>query len=414
MIRKLASISLAAGALLLGACHEDGTLEPPPAPTAGAVMAHYVAMGNSITAGYQSAGINDSTQRQSYAYLIAHAAGTQYYYQSLAGRGCAPPFTNNVSGARVGGGTANTCDLVTPNENPWLSNVAVPGARMEEATNNFDSTGAVATSASNPLTTIFLGGATQADRMEEARPTLVTVWLGNNDVLGSLTNSANPGDTLLITPVAKFQAATNALFNRLDTTKAKVLIIGAADVTAIPYTSQGQVIFCAKNPGVGACPGTVGTSALPATFTVLANCATSADSILVPWSKFVPLIGAAALGASDTLDCSISTVVVTPTEHVKLHNALVAYDTYLSAQAAAHGFDYWDPNPTLLHLVAIGQVPVFPDLSALGTGGSVKFGNYFSLDGVHPSALGQKLIADSVAAHLNSAFGTTIPIPVAP
>ena len=414
MIRKLMGYSLAAGALLLGACHEDGALEPPPSPTAGALMTRYVAMGNSITAGYQSAGINDSTQRQSYAYLIARAAGTQYYYQSLRGRGCAPPFTNNSTGARVGGGTSTTCDLVTAQEHPWLSNVAVPGARMEEATNNFDSTGAVATSASNTLTSLILGGATQADRMEEARPTLVTVWLGNNDVLGSLTSGANPGDTLLITPVAKFQAATNALFSRLDSTKAKVLIIGAADVTAIPYASQGLVIFCAKNPGVGGCPGTVGSSALPATFTVSANCAASADSILVPWSKFVPLIGAAALGASDTLDCSISTVVVTPTEHAKLHNALVAYDTYLSAQAAAHGFDYWDPNPTLLHLVAIGQVPVFPDLSALGTGGPVGFGNYFSQDGVHPSFLGQKLIADSVAAHLNTAFGTVIPIPVAP
>ena len=414
MIRKLMGYSLAAGALLLGACHEDGSLEPPPAPTAGTLMTRYVAMGNSITAGYQSAGINDSTQRQSYAYLIAHAAGAQYYYQSLRGRGCAPPFTNNATGARVGGGTANTCDLVAPHENPWLSNVAVPGARMEEATTNFDSTGAVATSASNALTTIILGGETQADRMEEAKPTLVTVWLGNNDVLGALTNGANPGNPLLVTPVAKFQAATDALFGRLDATGAKVLIIGAADVTAIPYTSQGLVIFCAKNPGVGGCPGTVGSSQLPAAFTVNPNCAASADSILVPWSVFVPMIGAAALGSPQTLDCSVDAAVVTPAEHVNMHDAIVAYNAYLSAQATAHGFDYFDPNPTLLHLVAIGQVPVFPDLSALGTGGSVKFGNYFSLDGVHPSALGQKLIADSVAAHLNSAFGTTIPIPVAP
>src|SRR5882724_7676451 len=161
MIRKLASISLAAGALFLGACHEDGTLEPPTTPTGGALMSRYVAMGNSITAGYQSAGINDSTQKQSYARLLANASGAPYYYQSLRGRGCAPPFTNNVSGARVGGGTAGTCDLVTAAEKPWLTNVAVPGARVVEMTNN----AAVPVTASNALTTLILGGETQAQRM---------------------------------------------------------------------------------------------------------------------------------------------------------------------------------------------------------------------------------------------------------
>ena len=35
----------------------------------------YVAMGNSITAGFQSAGINDSIQQQSYAVLFAQAGG---------------------------------------------------------------------------------------------------------------------------------------------------------------------------------------------------------------------------------------------------------------------------------------------------------------------------------------------------
>jgi len=37
----------------------------------GAMFQRYVAMGNSITAGFQSGGINDSTQRRSYAVLVA-------------------------------------------------------------------------------------------------------------------------------------------------------------------------------------------------------------------------------------------------------------------------------------------------------------------------------------------------------
>src|SRR3978361_657110 len=51
----------------------------------------YVSMGNSITAGYQSGGINDSTQNQSYAVLIAHAANTGFRIPLLNKPGCPPP-----------------------------------------------------------------------------------------------------------------------------------------------------------------------------------------------------------------------------------------------------------------------------------------------------------------------------------
>ena len=57
--------------LLAAACHEDGLFTTPPPPYAGGAMfQRYVAIGNSITAGFQSGGINDSTQKQSYAVLV--------------------------------------------------------------------------------------------------------------------------------------------------------------------------------------------------------------------------------------------------------------------------------------------------------------------------------------------------------
>jgi lysophospholipase L1-like esterase len=413
MIRKLTGLSLAAGVLLLGACHEDGTLEPPATPTGGALMSHYVAMGNSITAGYQSAGINDSTQRQSYAHLLAVASGAPYYYQSLRGRGCAPPFIKNAASpqTRVGAGTAATCDLVAPAEHPWLTNVAVPGARAIEMTSNFASP-----TASNALTTIILGGETQAQRMAEGGgPTLVTMWAGNNDVLGALTNSSNPGLPAAITLQANFNTAYDAALDAITATGAEALVVGVVDVTNIPYTSTGTTIWCAKT---GLCG--VPAAAFPATFTVNNNCAPNAavpgskgDSILVPWSTFVPLIGAAAGGAATALDCSVDTKVVIPSEYAALRDAVVGFNAHIVTAAAAHGFAYWDPNPTLLAKKTAGQIPLFPDLSQLATG-VVTFGPYITLDGVHPSALAHKLIADSIAAHLNSAFGTTIPIPVAP
>ena len=100
--------SLVAGglslALLAGACQQDDLFSPvPPQYAGGAMFQRYVAMGNSITAGIQSAGINDSTQRQSYAVLVAAAmGGSPFYWPSLNAPGCPPPLTILLTQARVG------------------------------------------------------------------------------------------------------------------------------------------------------------------------------------------------------------------------------------------------------------------------------------------------------------------------
>src|SRR5882672_12905007 len=82
--------------LALAGCHADDSLNAP--PVSDPMFVRYVSMGNSITAGFQSAGINDSTQKRSYAVLLASAMGTDFVYPSLAGRGCIPPFVNNQIG----------------------------------------------------------------------------------------------------------------------------------------------------------------------------------------------------------------------------------------------------------------------------------------------------------------------------
>src|SRR5262249_50083340 len=130
-----------------------------------------------ITAGYQSGGITDSTQRESFAAILAQAAGTRYAYPSLVPPGCPPPIVNFQTGARLGNGTATTCFLRNPQTlSNILNNVAVPGAAVADLAEP-------TTSASNPLTTLILGGKTQIEKAIAAAPTFVTVEIGNNDVL---------------------------------------------------------------------------------------------------------------------------------------------------------------------------------------------------------------------------------------
>jgi lysophospholipase L1-like esterase len=405
--------ALALALPLLAGCHEDDPLNSPDLSTSNGLMQRYVSMGNSITAGFQSAGINDSTQHESYALLFADAANAPFFVPSLQGRGCPPPFTNNVTQERVGGGTAGTCDLRQDEILPYVSNVAVPGATTFSPLDNL-----IPQANSNALTTFILGGRTQVQAMQDANPTFVSAWIGNNDVLGSLTNGANPGDPALITPQVVFESNYGQMLDAIEATGASAALIGVADVSVIPYTSRGATYWCLRT---GLCPG-VPAAPFPPNFGVDVSCAPSAavptssgELILVPWPVGVPKIAAAAQGApagipETTLNCDTDPVV-DPTELAGLQSAVAGFNAYISAQAAARGMAYVDINAALLALVATGAIPPFPDLSAALSGGSVGFGPYFSLDGVHPSALAHQLVADSLASKVNQTFDTSIPLP---
>src|SRR5881227_112796 len=136
-IRRL---SLAAGLVLAAVgCSNDDLITPPvPQYKGGPMFQRYVAMGNSITAGFQSGGINDSTQQQSYAVLLARGMHSPFFLPLLNRPGCPPPYTNVFLQTRVGGATPTTCALRNiPNPPPpFISNTAVPGALVIDIYNN--------------------------------------------------------------------------------------------------------------------------------------------------------------------------------------------------------------------------------------------------------------------------------------
>lgn len=450
-IKRLACSLLIALPLATG-CRSDDTLNPPPAPpvpSGGALFQRYVSMGNSITAGFQSAGINDSTQKRSYAVLLASAMGASFTYPSLAGGGCPAPFTNNVTQARVPTGSATGCDARVSNIVP--NNVAVPGARAEEILNNLG----VPTSNSNALTLLFLGGKTQIERMEEQSPTFVSLWIGANDVLGAFTTlpdtalldtdplQENPGDITKITSLGAFTAQYDSILEVIDSTGAKAVLLGVPDVTVIPYASLGAFYFCLKN---GGCPPPL-PAALPQlafpNFKVAATCAPAPVpgglglSTLVPWPVGLTAVqrALARFLAADTtsivLDCANDKQVVTAVEITALKTAVAGYNTYIQTEAAARGWGFVDVNATLTAELQLsptfvynpaGRIPAFPNaLPAFNNPpGSVTFQvvspavlpALFTLDGVHPSALAHQLIADSVASVINATYGTTLPVPV--
>jgi lysophospholipase L1-like esterase len=370
------------------------------------LFARYVSMGNSLTAGFQSAGINDSTQRQAYPVLLARQMHSPFYQPLLNKPGCPPPFTNVFTQARVSGGTSTTCLLRESQAPPppYINDVAVPGATASSPTNNL-----APGSGSNQLTAFFLGGLTQIGMMHKVQPTFITVWIGNNDVLGAATDQTHPGDSTEVTDTTTFKAEYKAMLDSIDaigSVKGGVLI-GVADVTQIPYASLGAVYLQVKLTKLAALPS----------FQVDLSCAPSSsggvgDSSLVPFFYGLGLIAAAQAnpaGGPFVLNCGTDDQVITKPEFLKLHNSVVAFNAYISAQAAARGYAYLDPNLALAQLKTdTTQVAFFPHAPPDPRATTAPFGSAFSFDGVHPSAATHKLVANTLIAVINAKYGTAL------
>ncbi|HEV2672767.1 MAG TPA: SGNH/GDSL hydrolase family protein [Gemmatimonadales bacterium] len=407
--------------LAAAACQNDELNRPYSVTPVDPLFDRYVSMGNSITAGFQSAGINDSTQSQSYAVLLARAMHAPFFSPLMKRPGCPPPFTNVFTGTRLTPpgfppSTATSCYLRSvPNPPPpYVSNTAVPGAEVADLYNNFIF--APDTNA-NVLTSFFLGGLTQTQMMERANPTFVSVWIGNNDVLGAATASPNAGDSTQITSVANFQTRYGALLDTIQEAGPRgVVLLGVANVTLVPYFSRGAVYWAIKN---GLVPG----AAFPPAFTVSNNCAPVAtlipgargDSVLVPFPYGAALLGAAQQGAPRNLDCADTVAaVIVPSELIKLIGAMTQYNAYISSQATARGWAYLDVNVKFAQLAQdTAQVRPFPYFPQGNAGDTVAvrrpFGKAFSLDGIHASASTHRLLADTLRHVINSAYGTAIP-----
>lgn len=407
MTRTTPLLTAAALGLALGAsaCDHEQVNRPFGNVAIDPLFERYVSMGNSITAGFQSGGINDSTQLQSYAVLLARAVRSPFQAPLLNRPGCPPPFTNVFTQERVGGGTPTTCALraVPNNPLPFVSNTAVPGAQVIDIYNNLD-----AASSANALTTFILGGLTQVQMARRANPTFATVWIGNNDVLGAAIDDADAGDTTLITPAATFAQRYEAMLDSLDEIgPVGGVLIGVGDVTLIPFFSRGSVYWAIKNTP---------PSPFPATFTVDNNCAPSAamipgargDTTLVPFPYGFTLLAQAAAGLPAVLSCADNVPqVIVPAELRALVTAVVAYNGTIAAAATARGWPFLDPSQ-LFSALPPGAIPLFPN----STGADAitrPFGDYFSRDGIHPSALLHRLIANALATTINAAYGTSIP-----
>jgi len=387
-----------------------------------ASFASYVALGNSLTAGYQSGALTERHQQFSFPALIARQAEVETFNQPLLGypgigvyttqgagiaelvslfnaQGQVDPVIQPVPYASVGYNPGNpyASPAVAALGQPY-NNLGVPGSVLADLN--------IATSSGNaPSGSAFfdiilrnpnLGNTTVVQQAQLLQPTFITLWIGNNDVLGYATSGGT-------SPAAPTDATVfGQLYAQLldvllaTPTNPQIVVANIPDVTAIPFftTIPGVVVNPETNEPVlqdGNVIPLIGVN--PATDLVTLQAASALEAGFgIPQS-----LGGTGQPLPDA-------VVLDADEIATAQTAVTAFNNTIASLAADRNIAVVDING-FFNMIAAGGL----ELSGQDFTNEFITGGLFSLDGVHPSDVGHAIVANEFIKVINAKYNATVP-----
>jgi GDSL-like lipase/acylhydrolase family protein len=417
-------------ALIFSGCTLDAPTEKQTVLSLGSAnFASYVAIGNSLTAGYQSGALTEKHQIHSFPNLIAQQADVSTFVQPLIGYPGIGAFTaggagiyelvflddpTNPGSPKLEPAKYSDWPNFNPS-NPYLNstvmnhpapynNLGVPGAVTVDVMNATDHTNSGGGFTNNTMFDVILrnptlGNTTQFQQAKMLQASFITCWIGNNDVLGYATSGGTSPPAP--TDVPTFTFLYSQMLDSLVATGAQIVLANIPDVTAIPYFTT--IPYMVDVPGVGLVPLQIQTA-------TTSRVATATDLILLPASS---VIGDTS-GAYGPQGVPVGLHPLAP-----LPNSLVLdSDEVTIALTAVSDF-----NGVIANLAGAANVAVvdmnsiFNDISTngysvAGQEFSADFikGGLFSYDGVHPSNTGHAVVANEFIKVINDKYGASIPM----
>ncbi len=390
-------------------------LQASAADTGSANFTRYVALGDSLTAGFCSGGLVRNCQLGSYPLLIfaaatdrtPEAAATVFQQplvstpgisgQSVCRNPASPLAPCGVLRLVSLAGPAPTIAPIPGQAAPQnltlprpYDNLGVPGATVHDLL-------ATTTGGFHDLVLRNQGppGFTQLQQGLSLQPTFVTLWIGNNDALGAATN----GSDSLLTPAAQFDAEYRAIAGAIAGTGAKMAIANIPDVTSIPFVTT--VSRFVPNPATGQ-PLIINGNPIPligqdgplqsGDFVLLSAAAEIAQGRGVPAA-----IGGSGIPLSDA-------VVLTAGEAFNIRARVAQYNATIAAVVAQHGAAFVDANAFLNDVREHGL-----NIGGITYTNAFLSGGLFSYDAVHPTAFGYAYIANLFIDAINEKFDGEIP-----
>src|SRR5580765_120953 len=401
----LAIALMAALAGCSGPCDKLDSITGPSLNANGVDLSTYVAVGTSLSSGFESGGIVDRHQVHSFPALFATQLGKAV---QINGQGTFTQPTVSADGLDTlleiksyspliisrSGRNAGVPTNFTQNF-PY-HNLGVPGALF---TNLVDST-------FYPLNPFFgliqRGHGTILAQALSLAPSIISLEYGANEVLGPTTQGSAPGASTGTAYAQLMTVALNSIHTALPGTK--VAVFNVPDVTSIPFFSTFPAFTVSTTTGAPLpLVGEAGPLQLGDLVLLTAANAIATGTGIPPggYNYVNPAAGSNGQPLPEFLILRLSAVADTRTEITKM-NAVVD-------SVALRPFVTRVDLAGLLADISANGVQIGTNLytAAFITGG------LFSLDGVHPNDLGYALIANRMIDAVNARFGSAIP-PVNP
>lgn len=413
----------------------------------------YVAIGNSLTAGYADNALSRDGQMYSFPNMLAE----QFKTVGLIGE-FKQPLMPAGAGVGVGAtlspklvlGLATDCKDVTslgpvsgdPNatqgelyttlmtpvgaDGPY-QNLGVPGAKVAHLL--FDGYGNPAAvdgddnALYNPYYVRF-APSTSTSVVATAvgqSPTFFTSWIGNNDILGyATTGGASPASTL--TDPTLFAGYMNAILDAMTASGTKGAIANIPDVTSVPFfttvpyyalvlTDETQV--SALNAAYAELNAVRASLSLdPLVFALGPNALVIADAAAPGGLRQIKPTELVLLSIpQDNLKCAgwgssvpiPDQYILTETELAAISTATTAFNATIAGLAETYDLALVDMNT---HLKSFTSGLMFD-----GIGFTTTFvtGGAFSLDGVHLNPRGYSIVANFFIDAINTKYNSSVP-----
>ena len=391
---------LAACALLAAAC-SDQTATAPARLSASAdadeAKTHggekFVSIGTSISMGWASNGVYAGSQALSWPAQIRFGSLPEISLPLINAPGCQSPLvTPLIQGVRLSGESAAGSVVCAPNAAGVVlptQNVAIAGALTIEA---------LQTPAPGNLpwySRVLPPGMTQVTAALSQHPTLVSIELGANEVLQTSSGLVVPGVTFL--PYPFFAQAYDAVVGTVGAGVDKVLLVGfLTNGPNLPALRRGDEVWADR-----------------AEFAALhvdvsPDCEGNGNYINIS-VKALNMVFTAAFTSSHQLPNPVFSCTDTPGAQDQIVTAAeIAMLGTLFNQMADHQREVAEQRGYAF--VSLDELYNRPDLKSNPYSvidqltSNTPYGPYISADGIHPSALGNAVLAQAAAKSLNKTY----------
>jgi hypothetical protein len=417
MIKNFKWLFLVAATFI--ACESDDkttAVVEEPLTAGSANFTKFVALGNSLTAGFSDNALFIEGQKGSYTNILA-----QQFAKVGGGEFKIPFMADNVGGLLFGGAAnprfgrrlyfngagpvpvsgTSTTEVFAPNTGGPYNNMGVPGAKSYHLL--FDGYGNPANLAlglANPYFVRFASAPNKSilqDAMAQ-EPTFFSLWIGNNDVLGyatagGVTTAQDPINGGDITPPSGapgvgFDGTYGALVTTLTSGGAKGVVANIPYVSSIPFfttvaynaatlplanATALNTAYNAYNIGIAGAPISAeekakrtitfveGKNALVIIDEALSNLGPTVPKMRMATSKDLILLSSGGVSAQVHIAAGNGITspladnwVLTEAENLEIKTAVDAYNATIETLATSKGLAFFDAKKLMSQVATTG------------------------------------------------------------